>query len=142
MRPRLLLVDDHRILREGLAAMLNLGWGYNICGEAENGREAIQKANELQPDVVILDLRMPVMGGTEAAPQIRRVSPRTKIVFLSMHDSRTAVELARLAGADACVSKRCRSEELHQAIVRVLRSPSVRAEHTSNANKLGLLDPT
>jgi DNA-binding NarL/FixJ family response regulator len=92
--------------------------------------------------VVVLDLRMPVMGGTEAAREIRRLSPATKIVFLSMHDSETIVELARLAGADACLSKRCATEELHKTIAAVLKPARSSECRSKNAIRLGLLDPT
>ncbi len=121
--------------------LLNRRWGYDICGEAGNGQEAIEKVVELRPDVVVLDLRMPVMGGTEAARQIRRLSPATKIVFLSVHDSETVVELTRLAGADACLSKRCAAEDLHKAIAAVLK-PARSSDYRTNAIRLGLLDPT
>jgi DNA-binding NarL/FixJ family response regulator len=118
---RILLVDDHEVVRAGLTRLLQGFW--DICGEAENGQEAVDKVLELKPDVVILDLSMPIMGGTAAARQIRLVSPATKIVLLSMHDSETVVELSRLIGADACVSKRSAAAELHKAIAAVLREP-------------------
>jgi len=118
---RILLVDDHEVVRAGLAKLLQGVW--DICGEAGNGLEAVDKVLELKPDVVVLDLSMPIMGGTAAARQIRRLSPATKIVVLSMHDSETVVELSRLVGADACVSKRSAATELHKAIVAVLKEP-------------------
>ena len=113
--------------------MLQGSW--DICGEAGNGQEAVDKVLELKPDVVVLDLSMPIMGGTAAARQIRLLSPATKIVLLSMHDSETVVELSRLIGADACVSKRSAAAELHKAITAVLREPP-----QSKAPKV--LDPT
>ena len=120
MKPRILIVDDHPLVRQGIASLLQGSW--DICGEAGDGREAIGKVLELKPDLVLLDLRMPVMGGTAAARQIRRLSPSTKIVFLSMHDSETVVELARLAGADACLSKRCVTADLRKVIAAVLKA--------------------
>ena len=122
MSRRILLVDDHEIVREGIATLLRDRW--DVCGQARNGLEAIEKVLELGPDLVILDLSMPIMGGTAAARQIRRLSPKTKIVFLSMHESETVVELTRLAGADACVSKRCAASDLHKAIAAVLQGPT------------------
>ncbi|MGA9939243.1 MAG: response regulator transcription factor [Candidatus Acidiferrales bacterium] len=119
--PRILVVDDHEVVRAGLTKLLQDSW--DICGEAENGLEAVDKVLELKPDVVVLDLSMPLMGGTAAARQIRRLSPATKIVVLSMHDSETVVELSRLIGADACVSKRSAATELHKAITAVLKKP-------------------
>jgi len=121
MSKRILLVDDHEVVRAGMASLLQTSW--TICGEAGNGLEAIDKVMELKPDLVLLDLRMPVMGGTEAAREIRRLAPRTKIVFVSMYESESVAKLARLAGADACLSKSCASADLHTAIAAVLREP-------------------
>lgn len=113
-------------MRRGIASLLAPRW--EVCGEARDGLEAVAKVMELKPDVVILDLSMPVMGGTAAARQIRSLAPSTKIIFLSMHDSETVVELTRLAGADACVSKRCSAAELHKAVSAVLRLSKIRLE--------------
>ena len=131
MLSRILLVDDHAVVRAGLARLLKDFW--DVCGEAENGREAIDKVLELKPDLVLLDLGMPVMGGTEAARQIRQLSPGTKIVFLSMHDFDTVAQVARLAGADGCLSKHCGAAELKKTVEDVLRQPS---------EMVRLLDPT
>jgi DNA-binding NarL/FixJ family response regulator len=111
-------VDDHKLVRKGLASILKDKW--DICGEAEDGKEAIDKVLELGPDLVLLDLSMPVMSGTTAARHIRHLSPATRIILLSMHDSETVTELARLTGADACLSKRCATKELTDAISAVL----------------------
>lgn len=90
---------------------------WEICGEAQDGVETIAKVVELAPDVVILDLSMPVMSGFDTAKQIRRVSPSTRIVFFSMHETPTT---ARLVGADAFVSKSSAVQDLPRAIVEVL----------------------
>ena len=90
---------------------------WEICGEAQNGAEAISKVKELSPDVVILDLSMPVMGGFDTAKQIRRLAPATRIVFFSIHETPTT---ARLVGADAFVSKASAADELPRTIIRVL----------------------
>jgi CheY-like chemotaxis protein len=129
---RILVVDDHEVVRIGIVNLLKDSW--DVCGQAANGLEAIEKVRELQPDLVLMDLRMPVMGGTEATRTIRAMSPNTKVVLLSMYESETVVELARLMGADACLSKRCAATELRKAIAAVL----------SNNHKPGnfkLLDP-
>jgi DNA-binding NarL/FixJ family response regulator len=118
---RILLVDDHEVVRAGLAKLLQDSW--DICGEAGNGREAVDKVLELKPDLVVLDLSMPIMGGTAAAREIRSLSPTTKIILLSMHDTESVVELSRLVGADACVSKRSAAIELRKAITAVLKDP-------------------
>lgn len=130
---RILVVDDHEVVRFGIMSLLKDSW--EVCGQAANGLEAIEKVRELQPDLVLMDLRMPVMGGTEATRQIRNISPETKIVLLSMYESETVVELARLMGADACLSKRCAATELRRAIAVVLGE-------SHQKRKLSLLDPT
>ena len=106
------------MVRKGIATLLTTRW--EVCGEASDGLEALSKTAELKPDLVILDLSMPVMSGTAAARRIRSLMPSTKIMFLSMHDSETVIELTRLAGADACVSKRCSAAELHRAVAAIL----------------------
>jgi two-component system response regulator NreC len=135
--PRILIVDDHQLVRKGIGFLLEGNW--DICGEAENGQEAILKVGELKPDLVILDLSMPIMSGTAAARQIRRVAPDTKIVFLSMHDSETIIELTRLAGADACLTKRCTPQELNRAIATVLKDHS--ASHPDPASPIAAEPP-
>ena len=83
---RVLIVDDHEAVRRGLKSAV-IGTGWDVCGEATNGKEAIEMARELQPDVVVLDISMPVMGGLEAAPQIRKAAPHAKVVAFTMHES-------------------------------------------------------
>lgn len=92
---------------------------WKICGEASNGRQALQKVSELRPDVVILDLTMPVMNGFEAAEHIHRIAPATKIIFFSMHEMPTT---ARTVGADAFVAKSSAARDLPLALERVLRT--------------------
>lgn len=83
---RVLIVDDHEAVRRGLKSAV-IGTGWDVCGEATNGKEAIEMAGELQPDVVVLDISMPVMGGLEAAPHIRKAAPNAKLVAFTMHES-------------------------------------------------------
>ncbi len=116
VKPRILIADDHEIVRDSIGTLLSTKWNYEICGEASDGLEAIDKVRELRPDLVILDLRMPLMNGTMAAKQIRSIAPATKIVFLSIYDSEMMRELGKLAGADAGVSKKSRMDELHEVI--------------------------
>lgn len=114
---RLLVVDDHEIVRMGVRILLSDTSQWDICGEAKDGPEAIKMVVELSPDVVILDLTMPAMGGFDTAKGIRRVSPSTRIVFFSVHETPTT---ARLVGADAFVSKASAAQDLARTIVRVL----------------------
>jgi CheY-like chemotaxis protein len=93
---RVLIADDHEAVRRGLRSAV-WGAGWQVCGEATNGREAIAKVQELAPDVVILDVSMPVMGGLEAAPEILKLSPCTKVVAFTMHESQQIRnEMARI----------------------------------------------
>jgi DNA-binding NarL/FixJ family response regulator len=93
---RVLIVDDHEAVRKGLrSAMLGAGW--QVCGEACNGKEAVERAADLEPDLVILDVSMPIMGGLEAAPQILKLVPKAKVVVFTMHESQQIrVEVARV----------------------------------------------
>ncbi|MCL4523181.1 MAG: response regulator transcription factor [Acidobacteria bacterium] len=92
MRIRILLADDHDVVRRGIRALLETHPGWEVCAEACNGREAIEQTKKLKPDVVLLDVSMPLLNGLEAARHIRKESPRTEILMLTMHDSE---ELAR-----------------------------------------------
>lgn len=92
-----------------------------ICGEAENGREAIERVRELRPDLVLLDLMMPVMDGMAAAHEIRRIAPATKILFFTIEDSPEAVAAARRIGADGLIPKSAAGTELIPAINRLLK---------------------
>ncbi len=102
----------------GVRILLSDGNQWEICGEAEDGAEAISKVVELSPDVVILDLTMPVMSGFDTAKRIRQVSPSTRIIFFSIHETPTT---ARLVGADAFVSKASAAEDLAHTINQVLQ---------------------
>jgi DNA-binding NarL/FixJ family response regulator len=104
-------------VRIGVRILFSGSDQWEICGEARNGAEAIAKVMELSPDVVILDLTMPVLGGFDTAKQIRRVAPSTRIIFFSIHETPTT---ARLVGADAFVSKASAAQELPRTIIQVL----------------------
>ena len=116
MRTRVLLVDDHAILRSGLRMLLNTQPDIQIVGEAANGREAIQQTHHLCPDVIVLDLAMPELNGIEAIPQIRAVCPAAQFVILSMYFSAEHVFRAFQAGALGYVLKESADVELFQAI--------------------------
>jgi|HubBroStandDraft_4_1064222.scaffolds.fasta_scaffold67931_3 CheY-like chemotaxis protein len=120
MLGRVLLADDHPAVRKTLRALLTEN-SVRICGEAENGRQAIDKATELQPDVVVLDLVMPETNGLEAAYEIRQRAPASKIILLSLHYSpQDGLAFANALGADAFVDKSALASDLIPAIGRVL----------------------
>src|SRR5580765_2173696 len=120
MAARILLVDDFQGIRRGVRSLL-LREPVEICGEAENGREAIERVRELHPDLVLLDLMMPVMDGMAAAHEIHRIAPATKILFFTIEDSPEAVAAARRIGADGLIPKSAAGTELIPAINRLLK---------------------
>ena len=120
MLGRVLLADDHPAVRKTLRALLT-EVSVGICGEAENGRQVVDKAVELQPDVVVLDLVMPEMNGLEAAFEIRQRSPSSKIILLSLYyPPQDGMALAKALGADAFVHKSALANDLVPTIGRVL----------------------
>jgi DNA-binding NarL/FixJ family response regulator len=118
---RILVVDDHELIRMGIRAALAGNPDWEICGEALDGTEAMEKALQLKPDLVVMDIIMPTMSGIEAARQIRKISPRTKILMLSVHDAPSIGTFVKLAGADAFLSKLRSSEHLHETVAQLLR---------------------
>ena len=116
MSIRVLLVDDHAILREGLKALLQKEQDIDVIAEAANGVEAIQRASEFVPDVVVMDLTMPKMNGIEASRQILKDNPTTIIIILSMILDQACVSEALKAGITGYILKDCVSDELVLAI--------------------------
>jgi DNA-binding NarL/FixJ family response regulator len=102
---RILLADDHAIIRRQLRALLEEQPGWQVCAEAADGGQAAELALQLQPDVAVLDLSMPVMTGLEAAPLILRASPGTQVLIVTMHDHEHLPQLVREAGAADCILK-------------------------------------
>lgn len=96
---RILIADDHDIVREGLITLLATRTDFRVCGEAATGREAVAKARELKPHVVVLDFSMPELNGVEATRQIRAALPGTEVLILTMHDSETLAHEVLTAGA-------------------------------------------
>ena len=113
---RILVVDDHEVVRLGVRCLVESRRDWQVCGEACDGVQAIEKVRELKPDVVILDILMPIMNGFEAAMEIRQIAPATKLVLLSIHEVPVS---AKEVGADAFVSKADVAAELVSTIDRV-----------------------
>ncbi len=116
MKIRVLLVDDHKIVRDGMRSLLSEEKEISVIGEAENGREAVALAKDLRPDVILMDIAMPDMNGIEAASQIIKENPRTKILILSMHSEKMFVSKAFAAGVSGYLLKDCDIEEILSAI--------------------------
>jgi len=117
----ILLVDDHAILRQGLRMVLESEPGFTVVAEAKNGNEALNKAAQLKPDVIVLDIGLPDIPGNEIARQIRAQNPATRIVILSMHAKEAYVVEALNAGATAYVLKGSEATELVDAIRLAMR---------------------
>ena len=102
---RILLADDHELLRQGLRTLIEIQSGWQVCGEATTGREAVAKARELKPDIVVMDFTMPELNGMEATRQIHAALPRTQVLILTMHESEELVREVLAAGARGYVLK-------------------------------------
>ena len=113
---RILLADDHAILRAGLVRLLGEQADIEVVGEAENGREAVQKVQELHPDIVLMDIGMPVMNGMEATKQIKKRDQDVKILVLTMHDNEEYLFQVLQAGASGYVLKKAADSDLINAI--------------------------
>ena len=118
---RIFLVDDQRMFREGVRAGLQHDTQIEVVGEAGDGEDAIRLALELRPDVILLDLRMPGMGGVEAARQLREALPDTRINVLTVSDEESDTAKALAAGANAYLLKDVSLSELVASIRQVLR---------------------
>ena len=102
---KILVADDSPLVRRGVIATITGEPGMEICGEAGDGNEAVRKTRELNPDLVLLDIRMPGPSGLETAKLLRKEFPQVKILIMSLHDTNTLAPKAREAGADGCVDK-------------------------------------
>jgi DNA-binding NarL/FixJ family response regulator len=101
----ILIVDDNNLVRRMLRSWLEQHPEWDICGEAENGQMAVERVEELHPDVVLLDLQMPIMNGLEAARQINRLAPNTAMIMFTVHSSEQLLKEARARGVKDVVSK-------------------------------------
>jgi len=109
---KILIVDDNEMLRRGIRRLVESEVAFQVVGEARDGREAIQKARELRPDLILLDISMPQMNGLDAARIVRHDLPEAKILILSQHDPIQLLPRAIAAGADGCVDKSRLDEDL------------------------------
>src|SRR4051812_39632486 len=115
----ILLAEDHAIVRQGLCALLNADGDFEIVGEARTGREAVEMAQALQPDVILMDIAMPVLNGLEATRQILAANPAAKILILSAHSDDEYIERMRAAGVAGFLEKQTSAEVLTKALREV-----------------------
>lgn len=123
---RILIVDDNDAVRVGVIAMLSSVIGWEVCGEARDGSEALRKARELHPDLILLDISMPGVSGLEAARLLREDVPNAKILIMSEHDPIRLLPSALEAGAHACVDKGRLGTELLPTIKNVMGNSEAR----------------
>ena len=113
---KVLVVDDHMLVRHGIKAILEAEKGFSVVGEAENGREAVSKAAELAPDVVLMDIAMPILNGVEATRQIKSALPRVNVIALSMYSDEEYIFQVLKAGASGYLLKDTSGPDLISAV--------------------------
>lgn len=126
----IVVADDHTIVRQGLANLLNAEPNFQVVGEAENGRDAVQQVEALQPDVVIMDIAMPILNGIDAGRQIRKISPATRLIILSMHSHDRYISELLSLGASGYLLKEASRTDITEAIHTAMKgdtflSPSI-----------------
>jgi DNA-binding NarL/FixJ family response regulator len=117
--PRVLIVDDHAFIRRGVQTILHPYPEWEFCGEAENGKDAIRLADELKPEIIIMDVSMPGLNGIEATRAIRKSQPEVKVVLLTLHESAELLRSAFRAGARGYLLKTDAEQELVKALAVV-----------------------
>lgn len=129
MPARILIADDNSTARTTIRELLD--WhSFQVCGEAKNGKEAIDKVMELKPDIILLDINMPELNGVKAAYEIRRVSPTTKIVFLTIHNTPGAKQFTKM-WSHGFVAKSAAGTELIPMLTRLAANPDERPRRKS-----------
>lgn len=127
-----LLVDDHKIMRDGIKAILRHGDEFRVVGEADNGADAVQFCKRQQPDIVLMDIGLPKLNGIEATTEILRHCPATKVVILSMYDDEHSVVSAIRSGARAFVLKKASDNDLVDALRTVAKGGSYLSPQVSD----------
>ena len=118
--PRVLIVDDHAAVRRGVQSILSASPEWEFCGEADNGQDAVRLAETLRPEIIIMDVSMPVLNGLEATRIIHDTLPKTKVLLLTLHSSTELMRSAFRAGARGYVLKSDAEQELVRALYVVL----------------------
>jgi DNA-binding NarL/FixJ family response regulator len=130
MPVRILIADDHEVVRQGIRTILTSRPDWEICGEAVNGQEAVKLAGELHPDAIIMDITMPVMSGLEAARQLTRTHGAPPILIFTMHESRSLADSVRETGARGFVFKSRAARDLIQALEILLKGGTYFGAHS------------
>lgn len=114
--PKVLIVDDHAFIRRGVQGILKAYPEWQLCGEADNGNDAVRMASELNPEAIVMDVSMPGLNGVEATRAIRKTNPHVKILLLTLHESAELVRTAFQAGINGYLLKTDAEQELVQAL--------------------------
>jgi two-component system response regulator NreC len=125
---RIFVVDDHEVVRKGVRSVLRARKNLEVCGEASNGQEAVLKALSLNPDLILMDVTMPVLDGLSATRQIKETLPQIPIIILSVHDGPEMIHAAQAAGAQGFVTKSAVAPALLKAVDAVLRGETFFAD--------------
>jgi DNA-binding NarL/FixJ family response regulator len=140
MKLRILIADDHEVVRRGLCALLQSHEGWEICGDAKDGREAVEKAKQLKPDVVILDVGMPNLNGLAATRQLLQQNPQQKVIVLTITDSDQVIREALDAGARGFVLKSDAARDLVSAVEALQRNRMFFTPRVNDMVLAGFLD--
>lgn len=140
MKVRILVADDHEVVRRGLATLLQSREGWEICGEAKDGREAVEMARQLKPDVVVLDIGMPNLNGLAATRQLTQQNPQQKVIVLTITDSDQVIREALDAGARGFVLKSDAARDLVSAVEALQRNRMFFTPKVNDMVLAGFLD--
>src|ERR1700680_967949 len=140
MKLRILIADDHEVVRRGLCMLLQTHEGWEVCGEAKDGREAVEKAKQVRPDVVILDVGMPNLNGLAATRQLLQQNPQQKVIVLTITDSDQAIREALDAGARGFVLKSDAARDLISAVEALQRNRMFFTPRVNDMVLAGFLD--
>jgi len=140
LKQRILLVEDHTLLRQGLRALLSTDPNLEVIGEADNGKEAIRLAGTLEPQLILMDLSMPGLNGTESIAEIKRRNPGIKVLVLTVHKADEYIREALHAGADGYVLKNATHDELMLAIRSILNGKTYLSPDIAEKVVSGYLD--
>jgi DNA-binding NarL/FixJ family response regulator len=128
---RILLADDHAVVRRGLRALLEAHQDFEVCAEASNGREAVELALHHKPDVAVLDISLPIVNGIEATRQIRKEAPGTEVMIFTLHDRENEIRDVLHAGARGYVLKSEADEQIVRAVEALARHHAFFSDHVS-----------
>ena len=141
MATKVLIADDHQLFREGLVNLITSAPDIEVIAEAKDGKEATEKAQKLKPDVVLIDIGMPVMNGIEATRIIKKENPKIKVIAVSMHSDRQFVKGVLEAGADGYLLKNCTYRQLIEAVQSVVSGKKYLSDDITEMVIQGYLDP-